>query len=226
MIITSMSRLTAPLLDDHSTLCEYSPTFHLHEDDVCAPMTLECFRASTWRGDEHMPMPNQVDAKTYTMYTNKRTVVVEGIQYIDLLYMVVYPYNEGPYVFGVQVGNHVGDLEHVRILVDPQTERIARVYFGGHSGGYWKDFDKCHVVEGSVQVYSALGTHANYHKPGNQWRIPLILKDVTSADGIIWKPTIFVQAPTTEGNLAKKTPAFQNQRWWNKVPVRKRMGCL
>jgi hypothetical protein len=53
----------------------------------------------------------------------------------------------------------------------------------------------------------------------------LVLKDVTS-DGVAWKPTIFVQAPVTEGNIAKKTPAFQNQRWWNKVPARKRTGCL
>jgi hypothetical protein len=49
----------------------------------------------------------------------------------------------------------MGDLEHVRILVNAGTERIDRVYFGGHSGGYWKNIDECHVVDGSVQVYSA-----------------------------------------------------------------------
>jgi hypothetical protein len=42
----------------------------------------------------------------------------------------------------------VGDLEHVRILVNAGTERIDRVYFGGHSGGYWKNIDECHVGGG------------------------------------------------------------------------------
>jgi hypothetical protein len=38
MSITSM---TTTLLNDHTTLKEYSPTFHFHEDDKYAPMTLE-----------------------------------------------------------------------------------------------------------------------------------------------------------------------------------------
>jgi hypothetical protein len=35
----------------------------------------------------------------------------------------------------------------------------------------------------------------------------LVLKDVTS-EGVAWKPTIFVQAPVTEGNIAKKNTRF------------------
>jgi hypothetical protein len=130
--------MTTTLLNDHTTLKEYSPTFHFHEDDRYAPMTLEQFRASIRNVDAHIPMPNRIDAKNYTMYTNKRAVVLDGVVYIDLLYMVLYPYNDGPMVFGIGIGDHVGDLEHVRILVNAGTKRIDRVYFGGHSGGYWK----------------------------------------------------------------------------------------
>jgi hypothetical protein len=38
-------------------------TFHFHEDDRYAPMTLEQFRASIRNVDAHIPMPNRIDAK-------------------------------------------------------------------------------------------------------------------------------------------------------------------
>jgi hypothetical protein len=50
-------------------------------------------------------------------------------------------------------------------------------------------------------------------------------KDVTSDEGVAWKPTIFVQAPLLK-EISLKNTRFQNQRWWNKVPARKRTGCL
>jgi hypothetical protein len=197
----------------------YKPTFHFHESDICAPVTLETYAAGTWEVDGHMERPCASDVHKYTMYTNQRTVVLDDVTYIDLLYMVLYPFNKGPTVLGKRVGDHAGDLEHVRILVNARTERIERVYFGGHSGGYWKQLRECAVVGGSVQVYSAVGTHANYHRAGTQWRVPPVLKDVTSDRGVAWSPAVFVQAPTLTENIAAKVPAFHNQRWWHDVPA-------
>jgi hypothetical protein len=70
------------------------------------------------------------------MYENKRTVVLDesctSIYCTWCCTLTMAPWCSG------SVGDHVGDLEHVRILVNAGTERIDRVYFGGHSGGYWK----------------------------------------------------------------------------------------
>jgi hypothetical protein len=114
------------------------------------------------------------------MYTNKRTVTLDGVVYIDLLYMVLYPYNDGPMVFGI--GVEIGDLEHVRILVNAGTERIDRVYLRTQ----WRILEKHRRMSrrrGSVQVYSARGTHANY-QPRYAMEDTLVLKDVTSDEGV------------------------------------------
>jgi hypothetical protein len=50
----------------------------------------------------------------------------------------------------------------------------------------------------------------------------LVLKDVQRRGRV---ETDHLRTSTvTEGNIAKKNTRFQNQRWWNKVPARKRTG--
>jgi hypothetical protein len=116
--------------------------------------------------------------KNYTMY-NKRTVVLDESCTSIYCTWCCTP-QRWPHGVRDRGWDHVGDLEHVRILVNAGTERIDRVYFGGHSGGYWKNIDECHVVDGSVQVYSARASTitAPVRNGGS-----LVLKDVTSDEG-------------------------------------------
>jgi hypothetical protein len=109
-------------------------------------------------------------------------------------------------VFGIRIGDHVGDLEHVRILVNAGTERIDRVYFGGHSGGYWKTSTNV-VVEDRSRFTRREVLMPTITAPVRNGGYPRF-KDVTSDEGVAWKPTIFVQAPVTEGNIAKKNTRF------------------
>jgi hypothetical protein len=158
----------------------------------------------------------------YPLYSHMRTVTVNGVEYIDLLYMVLYPFNFGPKILNVgrRYGDHVADLEHVRILVQPDTMLIECVYFGAHSGGTWKHRDECMIDGETLNVYVACGTHANYGLHGTKWRVPPVLKDVASRDGYAWMPdpSMLLPVPDMSTRIADKVMDFKNQRWWDSVP--------
>jgi hypothetical protein len=58
-------------------LKEYSPTFHFHEDDRYAPMTLEQFQRQYEMSMRIYRCLIVSTPKNYTMYTNKRTVTLD-----------------------------------------------------------------------------------------------------------------------------------------------------
>jgi hypothetical protein len=103
------------------------------------------------------------------------------------------------------------------------------VYFGAHGGGMWRSHEQCTFVHESVQVYVARCTHANYSTSGTQWRIPPILKDLTSSEGVKWfpSPEALVQAPVLSERIASKVMDFHHQRWWNDIPPpNKKLSCV
>jgi hypothetical protein len=105
---------------------------------------------------------------------------------ISLEYWFYYPLNYFPTVrtplralsdpIGSTIGNsdyHQGDLEHVAVLLDPQTMRPRYLYMARHSGEgevyRWHSpavqWDGNHAT-----VYAALGSHASYARCGIQRR--------------------------------------------------------
>jgi hypothetical protein len=215
-------------------LTRFCPVFHFHPAERCGPVSVEAYQCEDgdWAPDTAMVPPGGGDPATYPLYTNARTIMLDGTEYFDLLYMVLYPYNFGPKLLGVgrRLGDHTADLEHVRILVDPVSDRMDRVYFGAHSGGVWKRIDECAVTGDTLDVFVAEGTHANYHSPGTQWRVPPVLRDVTSRTGFTWTPAeaALLPAPDMPARIADKVMDFKNQRWWDDVPPARapRFFCL
>lgn len=205
-------------------LARFRPVFHFHPAERCGPVSVEAYlgKGGDWAPDSPMVPPGGGDPAAYTLYTNGRAIVLDGAEYIDLLYMVLYPFNFGPKILGMgkRLGDHTADLEHVRILVDPVSDRIDHVYFGAHSGGAWKRIDECSVVGDTLDVFVAKGTHANYHSPGTQWRVLPVLWDLTSRTGYTWTPTeaALLPAPDMPARIADKVMDFKNQRWWDDVP--------
>lgn len=132
-----------------SVQARFRPTFHFHPAEQCGPVSVEAYQA----GAALIPPGKASDA--YPMYTHMRTVTVNGTEYIDLLYMVMYPFNFGPKIIMKRFGDHTADLEHVRILMDPVSLCIECVYFGAHSGGTWKHRDECMIDGDTLNVYVA-----------------------------------------------------------------------
>jgi hypothetical protein len=179
---------------------------------------LEAYEAAVTAGSVGHP-PGQ-DPTAPPLYINSRSVTVGGADFTDLLYMSLYPFNYGPKVLGLgkRYGDHVGDLEHVRLLI--ADDQIEYVYFGAHSGGKWKHRDECLILGDTLDVFVARGTHASYHRPGIHWRVPLVLKDDTSTRGFTWAPGIDDLLPTPDlpARIAPKVMDFKNQRWWSDLP--------
>jgi hypothetical protein len=199
----------------------FCPVFHFHKDDKCAPVSLFTYFANKtkWANGGEFDAPDIDALQACPVYTNARSITVDSKPHWDLLYMLVYPYNFGPRIFGRSFGDHLADLEHVRVLVDQETNAVSKVYFGAHSGGQWVQARDCEIRGDSVHVYVALGTHATYPRRGTQWRIPPVLKDVTCDRGVTWFPRLLEQAPELPDRLAPKVMDFRNQKWWATLPV-------
>lgn len=73
------------------------------------------------------------------------------------------PYNQSGLWLGF--GDHEGDWEGVALLL--RNGELKAAYYSQHDGGQWycaKDLEKDSL--GRVVVYSALGSHASFPKPG------------------------------------------------------------
>ncbi|KAJ4900810.1 hypothetical protein Rs2_14761 [Raphanus sativus] len=67
-----------------------------------------------------------------------------------------------------EIGEHVGDWEHVTLRISNFDGKLWRVYFSQHSGGTLMDACDLEYVEGGNKpvVYSSLHGHAMFSKPG------------------------------------------------------------
>nr|VDD38876.1 unnamed protein product [Brassica oleracea] len=67
-----------------------------------------------------------------------------------------------------QIGEHVGDWEHVTLRISNFNGKLWRVYFSQHSGGTLVDACDLEYVEGGNKpvIYSSLHGHAMFSKPG------------------------------------------------------------
>jgi hypothetical protein len=87
------------------------------------------------------------------------------------------------------VGAHYGDLEHISIVLDATTRQIIELYYGAHSSeqGRWMKPTEVEFEGDRPVVYSALGSHASYNKPGVVFRFFGFGNDITNK-GLKWDP--------------------------------------
>jgi hypothetical protein len=77
----------------------------------------------------------------------------------------------------IYFGNHAGDWESFMVVFDVHLENKVitstplYTYTSAHAGGSWTCSDQLEFKNGRLQLYSGLGTHATYTKPGVHWRI-------------------------------------------------------
>lgn len=116
--------------------------------------------------------------------------VKEDDQYIYIYYLVISCYNGNYPILGVAYkGSHMGDLEHLTLVIDKNDNRLIKVYFGAHgdANGRWVDEKELTWENGRFVVYTALNGHGFYHKNGVAIRIGGLAND-RMEKGIQWKP--------------------------------------
>lgn len=132
-----------------------------------------------------------------------------------ITYMFFNPFNASTALNGHVpiVGVHVGDWEHITVLVSQDTERVVAVYFAQHGTGSWLSPDSCTFQSDEfgnathVVVYSARASHASYPTSGSymnpDWYF--IAMDYTD-QGTPWKTWKTV---VDIGEQDKPTPGYE-----------------
>jgi hypothetical protein len=104
--------------------------------------------------------------KTYVVWRPKTGGLV------DVEYWFFYAYNDGFSIF-----NHEADWEHLTVTIDPKADdaqgKVTQVFFSEHKAGTpLPAGDAKLTMDGTHPMsYVAIGTHANYPKPGT-YEIP------------------------------------------------------
>lgn len=151
-----------------------------------------------------------------------------------ITYCFFYPYNGATGGSGwlPSIGVHVGDWEHVTVLVSPDQGSVVAVYFPTHSTGGWlppKSLTFATDDTGNathVVVYSARYSHASYPAPGShpnpKWGSKAL--DYTDDQGPSWPTwTSVVDVGDIFGG-ATPTPGYEwlsySGRWGNTTGMR------
>ncbi|XXG56411.1 hypothetical protein AAC387_Pa03g3821 [Persea americana] len=97
-----------------------------------------------------------------------------GATFTDIVIWVFYPFN-GPARAKIefvtldlgQIGEHVGDWEHVTLRISNFNGELCKVYFSEHSSGTWVDASELEYQGGNKPVtYASLHGHAFYSEAG------------------------------------------------------------
>lgn len=136
------------------------------------------------------------------LYVNVKEVISrEGqVEALEFNYLTFYAYN-GPYsVFGVAVGAHAGDWEHVTVRVDAETGRTVGMYYHAHRNhdGVWlpaRVMPRDKQGSGRPAAYVAYHGHGCYPTPGRQLRALLVANDLCAGDGPLWRPRRCIVLP-------------------------------
>lgn len=116
----------------------------------------------------------------WKLYTHVRKSTLQGGAW-DIQYWIFFPYQSGPLGF-----DHEGDWEHITITVDARREFFS-AWYAAHSGGTrFRKADLTFVEGTHPVVYTAIGTHASYARPGS-YESPSPFKDVAKDGGPRWR---------------------------------------
>lgn len=112
------------------------------------------------------------DFKSFQAYVHAKPMF--GGTFTDLAMWVFYPFN-GPGTAKVglidiplgEIGEHVGDWEHVTLRVSNFSGELKKLYVSQHSNGQWVEVPQLEFQRDNKPViYSSLNGHAIYPKPG------------------------------------------------------------
>lgn len=93
--------------------------------------------------------------------------------YVPVEFWYHFNYNDTRWHFG----NHDGDWESMLFVFDVGDEKgklsikPLAVSVSAHGGSNWYCEKKLNHLNGRVELFNALGTHATYAEPGNHWRL-------------------------------------------------------
>lgn len=148
-------------------------------------------------------------------------------------YSIMYRTNPGVKLgdIGPEAGFHQGDIEFILILRDKSSKLPVWVYYSAHGSneGIWRKFADCptskkvlenNTVEYTLNVYVALGSHANYPTPGIKPRVLYCANDQCSAVGRQWLVKTFVPASSvynsyTVGSNLMTKEIHPKEKTWN-----------
>ena len=115
--------------------------------------------------------------------------VNKGHGIVDAFWFYFYSYNLGNVVLGIRFGNHIGDWEHS--LVRFQHGKPKVVFFSEHFFGQAYTYEAVEKIGRRPVVYSAVGTHAMYARPGvHPYILPLGLLHDQTDRGPLWDPLL------------------------------------
>lgn len=148
--------------------------------------------------DGGMPYGAPHRAKQYVYVTTIR--VDEATVYHDLIYNLLYGFN------CMAGDDHAFDSEYVIVRV--ANNQLVSMYTSRHGGGSWANKSDLRIVDDTHPVvYVALGSHANYVKPGIQRRLWGFGNDICGGDATISFPLFLFPNQATPHSPAGPTSA-------------------
>lgn len=189
---------------------DWSLSDHANNSNVCMN-----FERAPWLPEDVVQCP---------IYSVCSTVREGSKAYYSLLYIALFPVGQALQGDVDKMGQQWPDVAHVRVYVDCQTLKVARVYFPGYAnGGGWvqpeqatyEDTDKKHV-----QVFVGRGTHSMNPRKGTVWRAGgTSFSDTCKGDGVKWAPAAvalpgFLSA--WKGELGRGVATPQQSPWFAK----------
>jgi len=159
--------------------------------------------------------------------------------YIDIIYIFNYYYNNSYKFYGIYVGGeHQADIEYIRVRVKKSIKLnekiksypydISEIYFSAHTidQGRWvksKNIDWYNnIPNGRPIIYVAKGSHANYPSPGIWHRIFGFANDRTKKKGAIkWNPSNVINLNerddlmSYDGDMGNNGVDDLNRNWKN-----------
>jgi len=236
---------------DADLLTKFAPVFYFERDEAIGPCTFETYAAGCSLLDtEHgvklaepgrWSLADHADAKNFAMnfemaplrpencrsvpiYATCSTVREGSKAYYSLLYICLFPVGQPLKGDEDSLGRQWCDIAHVRVYVDHQTGKVAKICFPGYanSGGWilpeqatWGDTDRKHAA-----VYVGIGTHSMNPRAGVVWRAGgTQFNDSARGSGLRWAPKpvalpAFLSA--WKGALGKGVATPQQSPWFYK----------
>ena len=161
------------------------------------------------------------DAPAYTVCS----LVREGAKYYySLLYILFWPVGQSLEGDKAKMGKQWPDVMHIRVYVDKDSNKIAKLYFPGYDNtGGWINPLQARYADTDrkrVQIFVGRGTHSLYPRRGTVWRVGNTkFNDRANGRGVEWSPVpaplpAFLSAWT--GDLGVGVPTPQQSPWFTK----------
>jgi hypothetical protein len=162
------------------------------------------------------PLDSDQKVDIYVMYNN---IVFNGEDFIDLVYIIIYGFNEAPKsIFTPAKENHVWDLEFVTVRVKKSNETFVQMFFSAHGAGGWykKEKNGVRFEEERPVVFIAKGSHSNWPTGGKHLRMLGFGNDYCADDEEpienqrIFKPSVVVLTNYLQTNFPTKNYEYMS----------------